>query len=901
MKTTSNKTALTGFPAKKLSFVSVLCFLFFNSVAQWSSEPQFLQSINAPAGYTNSELRYRNDVAVDNFNNTYIAFQNIGIGKYNGGSWTMYNVANGSLLSDTVTSVTTDSLGGVLATTANGVSIFGGSLWVHYNSSNSPLPLSGAITAELNSGKMWVGTNNGVFSFDGVTWTSFNTGNSGLGNDSITAFAFNGTHIYAGTKNGLYDYNGSSWNALTNANASVPSVADIEVNQGELWTALTNGSIYYYDGTMTPHQLTFPASTTGCTSFLPINSICLKSDNGYIYFFAPDPNNALSAISRSDTTHTVYTHLRYLLTASSGQLFDIKNGFIATSPKLQPVTMNQISFYRDDISGLPLTAMDADFLEYSNLNINKVDTRINILGDMHWDPVAQIPIYQVPACEGKTSIYSSGFWMGGYDNSNQLHLSAATYRQMGAQDYVAGPLDTITAATDSITAARYDRVWKVNRSAIDDFIYNFQQGNVTNGTYPVPEVIASWPAHGGGSFSNSLAPFVDVNLDGIYNPMDGDYPSIDGDQELWFIFNDQRLHTESQCASLGVEVHGKAYAYNCTASDPSNDVINYTTFYQYEIINRSGEVYHDSYVGLMVDPDLGNASDDYVGCNVPLNTGFVYNADIDDDGVGGYGLKPPYQNVTILRGPLADTNDGIDNDKDGAVDEPGECDMMSKFLYYINWNNQPNGNPAVCDDYMQYLNGTWLDGLPVTYGEDGRNQNNPPCNYMFPGLTDPNFSLPWTMSIAGMPGNDMRFIISCGTFTLMPGESRTFDFAYIYTRDTVGNWPTDAEANNVTQVSKVIQWFNNGLSSCPVTAIHENSNAAQILDVHPNPADRELYISGADLSKKQQYTVTDITGRVCLEGKLIKSVIDISALHSGAYQIALDGADGRSIAKFIRK
>ena len=47
----------------------------------------------------------------------------------------------------------------------------------------------------------------------------------------------------------------------------------------------------------------------------------------------------------------------------------------------------------------------------------------------------------------------------------------------------------------------------------------------------------------------------------------------------------------------------------------------------------------------------------------------------------GYGFNPPAIELTF-QGPLADPNDGIDNDRDGTVDEYGEQIIMSKFVYY---------------------------------------------------------------------------------------------------------------------------------------------------------------------------------------------------------------------------
>ena len=71
-----------------------------------------------------------------------------------------------------------------------------------------------------------------------------------------------------------------------------------------------------------------------------------------------------------------------------------------------------------------------------------------------------------------------------------------------------------------------------------------------------------------------------------------------------------------------------------------------------------------------------------------LGLGYCYNGDDNDEGSqgvsAGYGENPPAIGVDFFRGPLADANDGIDNDRDGEFDEEGEQIIMSKFVYYNN-------------------------------------------------------------------------------------------------------------------------------------------------------------------------------------------------------------------------
>ena len=53
--------------------------------------------------------------------------------------------------------------------------------------------------------------------------------------------------------------------------------------------------------------------------------------------------------------------------------------------------------------------------------------------------------------------------------------------------------------------------------------------------------------------------------------------------------------------------------------------------------------------------------------------GYCYNGDAEDEGAAGYGLNPPLW-CNFFQGPLADENDGIDNDRDGLIDEEDGID-----------------------------------------------------------------------------------------------------------------------------------------------------------------------------------------------------------------------------------
>jgi hypothetical protein len=60
-----------------------------------------------------------------------------------------------------------------------------------------------------------------------------------------------------------------------------------------------------------------------------------------------------------------------------------------------------------------------------------------------------------------------------------------------------------------------------------------------------------------------LAPYADYNNNQIYDPQNGDYPYIFGDQACYSITNDiYAAHTETGGNPFGAELHTMTYAIN---------------------------------------------------------------------------------------------------------------------------------------------------------------------------------------------------------------------------------------------------------------------------------------------------------------------------------------------------
>jgi hypothetical protein len=434
-----------------------------------------------------------------------------------------------------------------------------------------------------------------------------------------------------------------------------------------------------------------------------------------------------------------------------------------------------------------------------DLKVNNVRATLLAGGDMWWDlDAAQ---YEVPVGSNKNSLFAGAIWMGGVDETGNLKVAAMTYRQTGI-DYWTGPINQSTGGISNSECNKWDKHFTINRTEVEEYLAALNAGE----NPPVPPSMANYPAHGDVEQGQSyyLAPFYDANNDGDYNPTDGDYPDyaigdqsscdaeLFGDETVWWVFNDVgNVHTETGAEAIGIEVHAQAFGFS------SNDEINDMTFYNYKIINRSSFQLNDTYFGMWVDPDLGNYTDDFVGCDVARGLGYCYNGDENDEGELGYGTTPPAVGVDFFKGPTADDGDEVDNDRDGITDEVGEEIIMSKFVYYNN-DFSDIGNPENGSDVYNYLRGIWKDGSPMQYGGNGwgpsGTTNGIACDFMFPGTSDlTNYwgtngtAVPeWSETTANNSPSDRRFLQSAGPFTMEPGAVNTVTVGVVWARASEG-------------------------------------------------------------------------------------------------------------------
>lgn len=502
---------------------------------------------------------------------------------------------------------------------------------------------------------------------------------------------------------------------------------------------------------------------------------------------------------------------------------------------------------------------------YKYLDINNVRTLMYSYGNGWFLENAE---YEIPKGSRKTSMFSFSLWVGGIDINNNLKLAGYRYGQGPTtasahtkNDFWPGPLTVDgTAAVDAETCAKYDKLFPITRAEVQEFIaYNENKDDFPD--YQIPKSILDWPAHGNTSKGQAryLAPFKDVDKDGFYDPQKGDYPYYDlanklcpknrkpgdttwakvrngepddtlgilvdqvlkGDQTLWSVYNDKgNFHSETQGEAIGMEIRAQYFAF------ATNDEINNMTFYSYELVNRSTYTLTGTYFSQWVDPDLGYAQDDYVGCDVKRGLGYCYNGKpVDGTGqVEAYGAHPPAIGVDFFQGPYMD-HDNRDNPRftgdcsiisseypldqmaingvnfgDGIVDN--ERYGMRRFVYH---NNNLSGVPAYMQDpdyapqYYQFLRGIWKDGSKMQYGGNAHvsaGGYGPACDFMFPNDSDPcdwgtagqppNGPKIWTEETAKNNPSDRRFMQSAGPFTLQPGACNYITVGIPWARSIAG-------------------------------------------------------------------------------------------------------------------
>lgn len=552
-------------------------------------------------------------------------------------------------------------------------------------------------------------------------------------------------------------------------------------------------------------------------------------------------------------------------------------------------------------------ALSINLLAQTNIPLDFIDiggvrARVYADGQLFQDLANGFPSYEVPRNSGNHAIYASAFWMSSVSTRNNFpHLSVGYEKFGNGNFFKVGPVDIINQIGD--TTPQFQRLWKIDKSDIDNHIQNWN-----NASYVTHNSILDWPGNGNQNTAKILAPFRDLDNDSIYEPNDGEYPLIKGDQAIYTISNSYHniygdsladvkldssgmpvrdssgnfvLEAYSSFSPMKIETHMMVYAYATNNVNVNNSV--FVNIKMYHRSNSAIDDHQDFKLSVFSDFDLGNSSDDYVGTDTNTNMFYAYNGDAFDEGVRGmpgYGSNLPAIGVKYL-----DYN-------------------LNHSVYYNNRTGN-NGDPGRLEDYANYQRNIWKNGRPMYYSGDGFFgciDTNTTTKYMFVG--DPTLTTDtsqWTEvnpCVVGSSSNQSNFpgdrrMVGGPDLPAQfnHGTSIEFNYAYVFAQSTTSN--VDAVGELKIAADSVQRFFDRnksvGLDKVAIQNIAFN--------IYPNPTSENTIQISIDESQFD-LTIYNIQGKLVQQQSNSKTV-DISNLNAGIYFIQIKTANKLGVEKLI--
>ncbi len=316
-------------------------------------------------------------------------------------------------------------------------------------------------------------------------------------------------------------------------------------------------------------------------------------------------------------------------------------------------------------------------------------------------------------------LYAAGIWLGG-KIAGDTRLAIAEYND----EYVPGPMSGGTYMPDSPEFHTYK-------------LYSDSLADNPNDDYN------NWPVAQG-------AP-----VDSLGNP------AMIGNQLTWSVFNDanpsEHLNNAGETAPLGVEIRHTTFTFE------TDNALNSVIFHRWVLVNKGDQDISDFYFSLWTDPDLGEYTDDLVGCDTLLQLGFCYNADNND--ANHYGSTPPCIGFQMLQSPMIYTGNMDDTVRMWGRTWPGYINIgITSFNKYINGTD-----PNSAEESYNYMQGLLADGSPYIY-------NGQELRYVASG--DP---VAGTGDLDFDPA-DRRMMLGAGPISFSPGDSTEVYTAMIVAR-----------------------------------------------------------------------------------------------------------------------
>lgn len=400
-----------------------------------------------------------------------------------------------------------------------------------------------------------------------------------------------------------------------------------------------------------------------------------------------------------------------------------------------------LGFRGDDKSGkVKKTSINDD---YEYIAINQILMWVSNNGDGSHDPRTDGNGFYWPGGinnTGKSAIFEDGLIFAG-KVGREIRMNGNTHRQ-GLQAGIILP----SGEADNPGLEKY-RVYKIRKG------WESLPPGPQRDSYE--KDYNEWPIEDG-------APYVDVNGDG--KPSAGDEPFFIGDEVLWYVANDldaSRSTFTYGTLPMGLEFQTTIFGFQRTGA--LGDMV----FKKYKIINKGNIVIRDMILGYWSDTDLGDANDDFTGCDTVLSLGYTYNS-TNNDGI--YGSPPPSIGYDFFQGPIVSSAPTDSAKFDGKWIKGYKNLPMTAFTFYTQgfpaYRDPTQGVASGSIEFYNYLSGKIWDGNPFIDPNTGQI-----VKIILAG--DPVAGTGWRDGWSGGPtAGDRRHVMGSGPFTMAPGDTQ---------------------------------------------------------------------------------------------------------------------------------
>ena len=342
-------------------------------------------------------------------------------------------------------------------------------------------------------------------------------------------------------------------------------------------------------------------------------------------------------------------------------------------------------------------------------------------------------------------------------------------------------------------AREWDRVYPADAQQISRHIRDYNEPG-----YILPQGIENWPATRPNNRPFPIAPFVDWNQNGIYEPHLGEYPYIEGHNTVLSVYSNSLTHQSSGLgAPSGLECKDFTYLY----WEPES---RSQLLLKRVIISHFGsQPLYEFRAGVFAHIELQQHPMQYIRSFPAWQAMSVYNLGRPQNGPHEHGFAITIQFLNK---------------------------RLNRSMYIELDSNSVTGMPGSVEEVNHYLNGRWRNGRNLFYGNNGVDGNDP-AHYVFPAnqdTTNPVFS--WTEENSGMEPQPKAILLSPPPEVLMPGQSYELRYVIALSKNL-----SDSLNELSNQIQSVQQLYKKG----ELSTVHPPPKTETVqTQLYPNPAIR---------------------------------------------------------------